>query len=694
MSAAGVFNLQTNDGKADRIILALDYLKKRLSDITCYRKAQGMKDIMPTLRDIEKTHILFTNAHFKPFVACAQEYMKVRPSSGTPSLGNTIQFQIPQFGDFFHDIVMRATLSSVNSSVQTVPTQATANNALTSSQIPGSTAAGAEGYDWDNVTSIADAGGNAAVTYSLVDAFGNAVSVTDGDNTYYYRNFVRYVEFPGERLAQEVKFDVNGNPLDSYEDSATVLLRKFKVGADKMTGYKRLVGQETELTGYSGPHRGQVHDNEVSTSAHLTQTTLISDVAGEVTKHQNNPGAAHSTTGADFMAANFPDEAWSCSTAAGAALGGVTQSATVGYQDVYRQSLRAVDGLQTPKYQQPEHDLWCKFKFWFCERVDNSIVSASIPSGQRYITVKLATQAQLVVEEPSLYIKRVIDSGVVTGSAVNKRTVEYRPFVRAGTLSTITLTQVELYINNLFVVPEVHDIYISRIGFTLIRVYRQHTVTVNTAGSDEKQLSQLKWPVEYMFVGLRPTWNISASNNTMYRDWHRMCKVVDVESQEWANQSSVADGYKANVSATSADGDVAALETTGATSHVFQGRDVVPVRYARECKTVNSLSLSAHGIKIFDEFSERFFSAYTPLAFGGPNVITPDDQGVMMFNFACYPGVYQPSGHINVSRAREFYLKWNSSYTSSTSSSDLIVLATTINFLLVAKGSCVLRFST
>ena len=74
--------------------------------------------------------------------------------------------------------------------------------------------------------------------------------------------------------------------------------------------------------------------------------------------------------------------------------------------------------------------------------------------------------------------------------------------------------------------------------------------------------------------------------------------------------------------------------------------------------------------------------------------MTPQDEGCLMFNFALYPGVYQPSGHINVSRAREFYLNWTSAYTTSTNSCELIVICKAINFLLIANGSAVLRFST
>ena len=635
MSGGGVFTLLTNDGKSDKLIMATDFLNRRIQHIMCARKAAGDTDIMPTLKDIEKTHLLFVNAHFKPFCAMGHEYQKVRTTSGTPSLGNTVTFAIPQFGDFFADMAMRVTLSAVSSSVQPIPTQMGAAGALTAGHYP------FPGYDWDNTTPLTGA------AYTLVDAFGNVPSGV-------FSNLVRYVEYPGERLCQEVKFDVNGNSLDLYEDVATAMMRKFTLTADKTIGYNRLCGQEVELTGYSGSQQGRVIDNNSTAGPAPTNGNPLP------TKLQNVTFSAPATDAA-FLQGNFPDESWKYSNTTGV-LGGETQSATVGYQSVYRELHKAVDGLQTPKLQQPATDLWCKLRFWFNERIDQAVPSVAIPSGQRYISVKLATQSQLVVEEPLVYVKRVITNSPNT-------TIEYRPFVSAGTISAITLSNVELYVNNLFVNPEIHDIYINRIGFSLIRVFRMHKQTVSTPTNDDKQLSQLKWPIEYMFVGLRPVWNGTATNPTMHRDWHRMCKVVDVENQEW--QTSI----------------------TTSTSAV-NSRRVVPIRYAKELKTFDTLSLTAHGVKIFDTFSEKFFSTYVPYAFGGPNIVTPQDEGCLMFNFALYPGVYQPSGHINVSRAREFYLNWSSAYTTPTCNSELIVVCKAINFLLVANGSCVLRFTT
>ena len=117
MATGGIFTIITNDGKQDRMLMATALLHDRLDRIWRAKKAVNPSaaddsvTVLPSLIDIEKTHILFTNAHFKPFAAIGFEYNKVRPTSGNTSLGQVLQFSIPQFGDFFHDIAFHCILS-------------------------------------------------------------------------------------------------------------------------------------------------------------------------------------------------------------------------------------------------------------------------------------------------------------------------------------------------------------------------------------------------------------------------------------------------------------------------------------------------------------------------------------------------------------------------------------------------------
>lgn len=70
MATGGIFQIITNDGKQDRMLMATALLHDRLDKIWRVKKAlnPGLKDddvrVLPSLIDIEKTHILFTNAHW------------------------------------------------------------------------------------------------------------------------------------------------------------------------------------------------------------------------------------------------------------------------------------------------------------------------------------------------------------------------------------------------------------------------------------------------------------------------------------------------------------------------------------------------------------------------------------------------------------------------------------------------------
>ena len=186
MSTGGMFQLITNDGKLDSMLTADNLLRQRLAMIYDENSLDpSVEDPTPTLVDIEESHVLFVNAHFKPFAAMALEYQKAKPYSGTPQLGGSIQFNIPQFGEFINDMVVHIKLSAPVLT-QTPPTPA--------------------------------------------------------DSDYY-----RYFDFPGEKLLKKVSFDVNGNPLDDYDYLAYVMHRQFEVGVNKQCGYYRAVDQQLPL---------------------------------------------------------------------------------------------------------------------------------------------------------------------------------------------------------------------------------------------------------------------------------------------------------------------------------------------------------------------------------------------------------------------------------------------------------------
>ena len=221
-----------------------------------------------------------------------------------------------------------------------------------------------------------------------------------------------------------------------------------------------------------------------------------------------------------------------------------------------------------------------------------------------------------------------------------------------------------------------HDLFIRRLGFALIRVFRQQSTSKSGVGSEDLLLSQLKWPIEVIFCGFQPQHNTSTSNVNYHRDWHRYGKtfdsVVDLRQQAVTGLTALA-----------AAGEV--LSTIG---------EIMPDTYVVERPVVYEVSLTAHGVKIHDAFPQSFFNAYEPFHYGGVAIRPPKDAGAMMINFGLFTGCYQPSGYLNVSRTRELYLGWQSYYTGPNTPVMACAVAVAINFLLVTDGSAVLRYST
>ena len=615
MATAGIFTIITNDGKQDKMLMATDLLHGRLRQINSFNhsnnggKADDVNNL-PTLLDIEKTHVLFTNAHFKPFAAIGFEYNKVNATAGNPTLGSTVQFSIPQFGDFFHDICGHVTLYNPTlSSTATDPSDAP---------------------------------------------------------------LMRWCSYPGERLFKRVQQEVNGNPLDEYYYHATNMHREYRVAPNKAAGWDRCVGQEESEQGFVDQPKWALNA--------VAPGDVVSRTAARVNTGNQTPTGQKS---------------------------------------------------QSQVYPVGNLELFIPLLFWYNKDVRLAVPSVAIPYGQRYINIDLASRDELV---------DVVPRGAGTWASPN------------GAVTDLPgLKSIELYVNNIFVNPEVHTIYIKRIGFSLIRVHRQQVYNANSS-SQEVLLQQLKWPIEYMFVGMKiKAYHAatSAADKRQYLDrWHTFSQVNDTTYTNQGQQvmkTSRLTTYEAVPAATLGvaisgaltgtaslaqalatgdtvriggalftvvTGDAAAAAVTNAVvvspapsvalaatvalavSGVKVSLQGQSVTTAQQAKTLDNVTIKAHGISIYDNFPSAFFNAYTAYHYGGPNINVSKDAGLLFIPFCLYPGTYQPSGHINVSRAREFYINYTSSVINSGTEGSLVIVASAINFLLISDGSAVLRYAT
>jgi len=108
-NSGAVFSLMTRDGRQDHILTALDRLEKRMAGIRVAKKLMGV-DPIPTMAELEESHVMFLKGSFKPYIPVASEYLKT--GSQTPvGFAKEITFEIPQFGDFISDQVIHIVIS-------------------------------------------------------------------------------------------------------------------------------------------------------------------------------------------------------------------------------------------------------------------------------------------------------------------------------------------------------------------------------------------------------------------------------------------------------------------------------------------------------------------------------------------------------------------------------------------------------
>jgi hypothetical protein len=294
------------------------------------------------------------------------------------------------------------------------------------------------------------------------------------------------------------------------------------------------------------------------------------------------------------------------------------------------------DGPQTFKQTQLDVEMWIPILFWFKD-IQNSLPNFLLPMNQTDVEVTFEAENNLVA---------------------------FANYGGGGNYNVPIVDTCYLYINHIFLLPEINRIFITRFGFQLIRVHLQHVQEVNTS-EGSVHLHQLKWPIESLYVAFRPKANLASSGK-----WHRSAHIVDQQVRE--------------------------VVVTGVA--VIQINNAV---YYDEQHVVQSLGLRAHDVTIYPNLRPEFYNNYLPSQYG-EHIKTPRDLGWYMFNFAHTPGEQQPSGHFNSSTARELYLDYVSAIDSvlnqpiirDTNPCDLIVIADCLNFLLIHKNQAVLKFST
>tara|TARA_B100001758_G_C18416700_1_gene620592 strand:- start:3494 stop:5365 length:1872 start_codon:yes stop_codon:yes gene_type:complete len=616
------YNNIINTGKSDALLLANELLQQNLNKIKEERKKNNL-DPLPTLGDIEDTHVMYTVAQFKPHVAITHQYLKESASFTKNCLGSDIRIQISQFGDFFHDMVLNIQLNYSNN---------------------------AESY----------------------------INIVEDPATDLSLNSIpkyKFCDYPGERIIKKCSFVVNGKKLDEYHSSDMTFWRQFNLSDEGKRGWGKLLGQEE-----------------------IKQTKIMS----------------HILNSAVFTTPPFPR-------------GGIPHLSDI--SSIYMSNKKYLydhkinkseiahykDGLQTLKFaHKGPIDLWIPLIFWFNKDIRTSIPSMCIPNGNRHIDITLANEDEIIGLYPS-YDDLIYNKVLLTETSFNNLDL-YKNINKSygysgtnfliydldnwnncdsiknykDTCNNLEVTKIDLYTNHLFIDPQIHEIFVKRIGFNLIRVHKRQIFKATNA-NDTFNVNKMKWPIETMYFGMRLQEYETA--NTIYFDvWNKF-------------------GFYPSIRILQTD----------------MGLNYDNIYYP----TIDNISLSSRSIKLMDNFPYKLYTDYIPWKFrSNTSNLSKNNDGASMISFAMYPGRYQPSGHINISRATDFHINyisniigqnpskitnnsskkylddyyynnfrslnwWPKVYSKRLPNSDgiLYVSAIAINFLIISEDSVELRFS-
>lgn len=202
--------------------------------------------------------------------------------------------------DFFNDMVINVQIPAQSASAGTVPAfpahiAQTGHGETAAAKVSASTP---QGLNFPATTTLTK------YTMEYVNAAGAVLNATVGQQAgAAASNFVRYAEYPGQRLFKKVKFEVNGNPLDEYTAEAALFHQKFKVAPNKLTGWKRLVGQEVPIEAYSdlSTVSGASSYNLVSSTPNVNGATPLgwpvnsADTSRKLVQVVNGPQTAKAT---------------------------------------------------------------------------------------------------------------------------------------------------------------------------------------------------------------------------------------------------------------------------------------------------------------------------------------------------------------------------------------------------------------
>ena len=304
--------------------------------------------------------------------------------------------------------------------------------------------------------------------------------------------------------------------------------------------------------------------------------------------------------------------------------------------DNYREKKFIYSGNQTLKYSHDTIDLYIPILFWFNINKKEVLLN-NFPFGRIIIKVEFEEVNNLITcldVENDIYHERFV---------------------------TPLFNECELYSNHIYINQDIQDLFIARLGFTLIRTHIQIKKILNKNNDEIPLASELKYPVEDLCIYARPSINESGidSLNLWYKNSIQILRNIKVPVIFNANN----------------------VEQLGINN----------ITYYDETPLFNSFRFSVDGSSLYGGNTSLFYQSYVPLV-SGKN-ISSNTNNIYYLSFNLYPKKFQPSSYINMSRSRNIAFEYSSDLLEAWNPVNLYIHATAINFLVYNNTTAMLNFS-
>lgn len=295
------------------------------------------------------------------------------------------------------------------------------------------------------------------------------------------------------------------------------------------------------------------------------------------------------------------------------------------------------NGFQTLKSKHGEVELFIPLLFWF-----NIDKKSALLNNYEFGTVKIRVEFE-------------VESKIMT-------CLDYVNNLYNEKYVKPSILECELYTNHIFVSKEIQDIFTSRVGFNLIRTHKTAEVYLDKNIGSINLNNYLKHPAEEVCIYARPEENENGLDSLNI--WNKNC-IMNIKYIKTPIVFKEADG-----------------------NYNFGINNIK--MYEKE-EIFSYVSFSYDGSSTFGEDTPLFFNSYLPLV-AGDNFYSKGSK-IMYFNYSMLSRNYNPSGSINLSKAKNIRFNYESKKIEQVKPVKLYIHTKNINFLIFNNSNAVLNFS-